>query len=118
MDLDTRLVMLVSSNAISESVATTVRKIIYRLDNNWKISLSEEDGGYIVTSLAMTLMHSGRTGINEVPKCENTDSAKKSEVFPYAMKITEDCVNYAGINITDDEKEFLETRLCKVLGKN
>jgi hypothetical protein len=118
MDLDTRLGMLVSSNAISENVASVVRKVIHRLDNNWKISLSEENGAYIMTTLAMTLMRSGKVGLNEVPLIENLESLKKSTVFPRAIEITEDCIHYAGINITDDEKEFLETKLCRVLGAN
>jgi hypothetical protein len=117
MDLNTRLGMLVSSEAISESVASVVRKIVHRLDNNWKISLSEEDGSYIITSLAMTLMRNGKLGINKIPKNDSIESIKNSMFFPRAVEITEDCMHYAGVYITDAEKEFLETRLCSVLGE-
>jgi hypothetical protein len=115
MDLNTRLGLLVSSDAISENVATVVRKIVHRLDNNWKISLSEENGGHIITHLAMALMRSENTGVNEVLRCDSIESAKELAVFPRAIEITEDCIHYAGISITDDEKELLETRLCSVL---
>jgi hypothetical protein len=110
--------MLVSSDTISENVASVVRKVIHRLDNNWKISLSEENGVYIINNLAMTLMRSGKVGSNDIPMIENIESVKRSTVFPRAIEITEDCIHYAGINITDDEKEFLETKLCRVLGAN
>jgi hypothetical protein len=115
MDLDTRLGMLVSSDAISENVASIVRKIIQRLDNNWNISLSEDNGGDIVTNLAMTLMRSNQVGINDFSMYENIDSAKKPKVFPRAIEITEDCIDYAGVNISGIEKEFLETKLSSVL---
>ncbi len=58
MDVNTRLGMLVSSETISEDVASVMRKIVHRLDNNWRISLSEGNGGCIVTHLAMALMRS------------------------------------------------------------
>jgi hypothetical protein len=118
MDLNTRLGMLVSSDAISENVASVVRKVIHRLDNNWKISLSEDRGGQIITNLAMTLMRSGKSGINEFPMNDNLELIKQSSVFPRAIEITEDCINYAGITITDAEKEILEAKLCTVLGNN
>jgi hypothetical protein len=115
MDLDTRLGMLVSSNTISKNVASLVRKIIYRLDNNWKISLSDKNGVYIVTNLAMTLMPQGRFGMYGFPDCASIDTARKSDIFPRAIEITEDCMHYAGVNISEDEKEFLQTNLCCVL---
>jgi hypothetical protein len=63
----------------------------------------------------MTLMRSGKVGVNEVPVNENIELLKKSTVFPRAIEITEDCMNYAGINMSDNEKVFLETKLCSVL---
>ncbi len=115
MDLETRMGMLISSKTISENVASVVRKIIHRLDNYWKISLTEENGGRMVTHLAMTLMRANRAGTGEILECENIDTVKKLNVFPMAMEITEDLITHTGISITDTEKEFLQTNICLLL---
>ena len=56
MVFDERPGILRSGNVISSEVEEQVRKVISRLEERWDIKLTEENGGRIVTHLAMALM--------------------------------------------------------------
>jgi len=115
MVFDERLGILRSGNVISESVENLVRRVIFRLSDRWRINLTEESGGRIVTHLAMALMRIEKGEKIPPPQADLLDEFREIAVFPDSVEIVEDLIGWTPLDLPESEKSYLIVNVCLIL---
>jgi transcriptional regulatory protein LevR len=115
MVFNERLDILVTGNVISQDVERAVRRVIRRFRDHWRIELTEENGGRMVTHLAMALMRiSQNKEVNPLEQ-EQYDEFRSSEYFPRAVEITDDLCGWTPLELPESERQYLIINICLIL---
>jgi transcriptional regulatory protein LevR len=115
MDLDERLDILVSGNVISQDVNNTVRRVIERFKSKWQIALTEENGGRVVTHLAMALMRvEQKKEVNALEE-DHFEEFKRSGCFSRSVEITDDLCRWTPLELPEAERQYLIINICLIL---
>ena len=115
MDLDERLKILVSGKVVSEDVDRTVRRVIERLRTRWEIALNEENGGRMVTHLAMALMRIRQKKEVNPLEDDHFDEFRSSEYFSRSVDICVDICGWTPLELPDAERQYLIINICLIL---
>ena len=115
MIFDERLRILVSGGMISPGVEDMVRRVIKRLETEWHITLTEENGGRMVTHLAMALMRIREGEKINAPDEDQFDEFKTSKFFAEAVAITDDLVSLAPLSLAGSERAYLIINICLIM---
>lgn len=115
MDLNNRMEILLSSNTISNDVFDTVKKVITRMDDHWNITLTEDNGGRLVTHLSMALMRIFKGEPVAAMEPDIYEEFQESDEFEKAVSITADLISWAELTIPTSEEEYLNTNICLIL---
>jgi transcriptional regulatory protein LevR len=115
MDLDERLKILVSGQVISEDVDQAVRRVIERLRARWGIDLTEENGGRMVTHLAMALMRIRQKKELKPLEADHFDEFKSSECFSRSAGICDDLCAWTPLELPEAERQYLVINICLIL---
>ena len=117
MVFDERLGILRSGNVISSDVEDQVRKVISRLEEHWEIKLTEENGGRIVTHLAMALMRIKKGENIRPPESSVIEEFRDLDVFEPSCEIVDDLIVWTAMNLPKAEKEYMIVNICLLLDK-
>ena len=117
MVFDQRLGILRSGNVISSEVEDQVRKVVSRLEERWEIRLTEENGGRIVTHLAMALMRIKKGEIIPSPDNSVIEEFRDLDIFELSCEIVDDLVAWTAIALPKAEKEYMIVNICLLLDK-
>jgi transcriptional regulatory protein LevR len=117
MEFDKRLGILREGNVISPEAEAMVRRFISRLEAGWQISLTEENGGCIITHLAMALMRISRGEIIPNPETDALEEFRELDVFSLSTEIMEDLITWTPMDLPKAEKDYLVINLCLILDK-
>ena len=112
-----RLGILRSGNVISAGVEDSVRKVISRLEERWKLTLTEENGGRMVTHLAMALMRIKRGEDITAPEEDVLAEFRDLDVFEASMEIVNDLIAWTPIDLPKAEKDYMIVNICLLLDK-
>jgi transcriptional regulatory protein LevR len=115
MDLDERLKILVSGKVITEDVEKTVRRVIARLGSRWRIALTEENGGRMVTHLAMALMRIRQKKEVSPLDEDHYSEFKSSGQFSRSVEITGDICGWTPLELPESERQYLVINICLIL---
>jgi transcriptional regulatory protein LevR len=115
MNLDERLDILALGKVISEDVARAMRRVVERFSAKWRIELTEESGGRMVTHLAMALMRIGQNTEISPPEANQFEEFKSSEYFSRAVEITDDICAWTPLELPDAERQYLIIYVCLIL---
>jgi transcriptional regulatory protein LevR len=115
MDLDERLNILVSGNVITQDAARSVRRVIDRFSSGWQIELTEENGGRMVTHLAMALMRIKQNKEIRAPEEDHFDEFKSSEYFSRSVEIVDDICRWTPLELPEAERQYLIINICLIL---
>ncbi|MCL2478130.1 MAG: PRD domain-containing protein [Treponema sp.] len=115
MIFNERFAILRAGNVISAGVETLTRKVISRLEEHWNIKLTEENGGRMVTHLAMALMRIERGEKIEAPEKNVLDEFHSLEVFPLAQEIADDLIAWTPMDLPRAEKDYIIVNICLLL---
>jgi hypothetical protein len=115
MVFDERLAILVSGNVISQDVDLKVRRVIERFKDHWRIELTEENGGRMVTHLALALMRINQN--EDVIPLEQVqyDEFRGSEFFPRSIEITDDLCAWTPLELPEPERRYIVINICLIL---
>ncbi|MDR1893421.1 MAG: PRD domain-containing protein [Spirochaetales bacterium] len=115
MDLEERLAILVNGGVISPAAENTVRRIIDRFDRQWRIKLTEENGGRLITHLAGALMRQEtESPVNPLAR-EHFEEFKASPYFEKARAITGDLFSHVSLDLIEEEQDYLIIHICLIL---
>jgi hypothetical protein len=117
MVFDKRLGILRGGNVISAGVENQVRTVISRLEDRWRIILTEETGGRIVTHLAMALMRIERGEDIAAPEDDVLEEFRNLEVFEASSEITDDLISFTPMNLPKAERDYMIVNICLLLEK-
>jgi hypothetical protein len=115
MDLEERLKILVAGNIISGDVEKTVLRVLGRFKDRWQVTLNDENGGRMVTHLAIALMRAGTNKEVNPLEREHFEEFKSSEFFVRAVEITEDLCQWVPLGLSEAEREYLVINICLIL---
>ena len=115
MGLEERLGILRSGGVISPGIETLVLRIISRFRDHWKIVLTEENGGRMVTHLAMALMRISRGEEISGPETDALEEFRNLDVFPLSVEILEDIIVWAPMDLPKTEKDYMIVNICLIL---
>ncbi|MCL2831795.1 MAG: PRD domain-containing protein [Treponema sp.] len=115
MIFDERLHILLTGNVISAEVETTVRRVIERLQDCWQIQLTEENGGRMVTHLAMALMRIERGEEIRAPEKDILEEFENLDIFPVSQTIVQDLIDWTPMNLPKAEQDYLTVNICLLL---
>lgn len=115
MDLEPRLGLLCSGGTISKEVADTVRAVIVRLADRWDLVLDEQNGGRMVTHLAMALMRIRRNEPIAPMDTGAFEELSQAACFPRAVEITADLIRWANLDLPETEWRFMVCHLCLLM---
>ena len=115
MVFDERLGILRKGNVISSGVEGRVRRVISRLEENWHIKLTEENGGRMVTHLAMALMRIERGEDITAPEDDILEEFYQLDIFEESVKITDDLITWAPMDLPKAEKDYMIVNICLLL---
>ena len=115
MIFDERLGILRSGNVISAEVEDRVRRVISRLEERWQLSLTEENGGRIVTHLAMALTRIEQNEEINAPEKDLLEEFRDLDVFPESLEIVEDLITHTPMILPDAEKHYMIINICLLL---
>ena len=110
-----RIGILRSGNVISPKVEEQVRAVIFRLEDRWQLSLTEEKGGRLVTHLAMALARIEKGDEISAPEEDQLGEFRSLSVFEEAVKIVEDIIEFAPITLPEAEKGYMILNICLIL---
>ena len=115
MVFDERLGILRNGNVISAGVEKSVRRVILRLEERWKIQLTEEKGGRMVTHLAMALMRVERGEEIKAPEDGVLEEFRGLDVFPVSQNIVNDLIAWTPIELPAAEQDYMIVNICLLL---
>ena len=118
MVFDERLSILRGGDVISAGVETQVRRVIARLEDRWQIKLTEENGGRMVTHLAMALMRIERGEEIRAPEDSILDEFYSLGVFPLSEEIVNDLVKWIPVDLPKAEQDYLKVNICLLLDRD
>jgi transcriptional regulatory protein LevR len=115
MELDKRLNILISGDVVTEDIGWTMRRVIERFNSRWRIELNEENGGRMITHLAMALMRiQQQEEVNPMEE-EHFDEFKSSEYFALALEMTDDICGWTPLDLPESERRYLDIYICLLL---
>lgn len=115
MNLETRLNILHSSEAISNCTQKTMLNVISFFKNDYSIILTEENGSMLITHLSMAVT---RIKNNEPVKEIYEDvfqEALDSEYFLEANNIYKDLEKVLDVELPESEKKYMIVNICVLL---
>ena len=115
MEFDERLGILLEGKVISPEVDALVRGLITRLTEQWGIPLTEQNGGRMITHLAMALARISRNEAVAAPEQDLLDEFRDTGVFPRALEIAEDLAAGIPVNLPRAERDYLVMNICLLL---
>jgi transcriptional regulatory protein LevR len=115
MEFDERLGILLEGKIISPEVDALVRGLIARLEEQWGISLTEQNGGRMITHLAMALARISRNEAIASPEQDLLDEFRGDACFPRALEIAEDLAAGIPVNLPRSEADYLVMNICLLL---
>jgi transcriptional regulatory protein LevR len=115
MNLDERLKILVSGNVITEDVDRTVRRVIERFSSKWQIELTEENGGRMVTHLAMALMRIKQNKDIRAMEADHFAEFTANEHFARSAAISDDLCRWTPLELPEAERQYLIINICLIL---
>ena len=115
MNFDERLEILRSGNVISPEIEALVRRVIMRLNDRWGITLTEENGGRMVTHLAMALMRIKGGEKIAAPETDLLEEFRDLAVFPRSTEIVEDLIAWSPMELPEAEKDYMIINVCLIL---
>lgn len=115
MVFDERLGILRDGNVISAEVESLVKRAISRLEERWKIMLTEEAGGRMVTHLAMALMRIKRHENIPAPETDVMNEFRGMDAFFLSETIVNDLIEWTPMELPDSEKKYMIVNLCLLL---
>jgi transcriptional regulatory protein LevR len=115
MDLEERLNILVSGNVILDETKKSVLRVISRLKDQWQIELKDENGGRMVTHLAMALTRVKQNSEVNPLEQEQYEEFKSSDFFVRAVAITNDLCRWVPLDLPQAEREYLIVNICLIL---
>jgi len=115
MEFDERLGILRAGDVISPEVETLVRRVISRFKDRWDIRLTEDNGGRIVTHLAMALMRVFRNEPVATLETDMLDEFIDLPVFPKSIEIIEDLIAWTPMKLPESEKDYMIVNVCLIL---
>jgi len=117
VEFDERLGILRGGNVISSGVEEKTRKVISRLGEHWQIHLTEENGGRMVTHLAMALARIERGEDIKAPEDNTLAEFRELDVFEKSLEIVNDLITWTPINLPRAEKDYMLVNICLQLDK-
>ena len=117
MVFDERLGILRKGNVISPTAEDLVRRVISRLEENWHLILTEENGGRMVTHLAMALMRIERGEDITAPEEDVLEEFSQLDIFEKSVKITDDLMAWTPMDLPKAEKDYMIVNICLLLDK-
>ena len=117
MVFDERLGILRSGNVISSEAEDKVKKVVYRLKERWKLALTEENGGRMVTHLAMALMRIDRGEEISSPADDILEEFRELDIYEASVEIVDDLIAWAPMNLPRAEKDYMIVNICLLLDK-
>jgi hypothetical protein len=115
MEFDERLRILRDGNVISSDIEALVRRVISRFQDRWQIVLTGENGGRIVTHLAMALMRIKGQEVIAAPQGDLLDEFRNLDSFPQALEIVEDLISFTPMDLPGAERDYLIINVCLIL---
>lgn len=115
MDIYMRLNILSENNVITQQVYDSISQIINSIKNQYGITITEENGGMLITHLsaALTRMNNGEK-LNS-PDESILEQLKLESTYDKAVKIKELIEDICSIKIPYEEEVFIITHLCTIL---
>ena len=117
MVFDERLEILRSGNVISSGVEDRVKKAISRLKDRWQLILTEENGGRMVTHLAMALMRIERGEEISSPENDILEEFRELDIYKASVEIVNDLIAWAPMDLPKAEKDYMIVNICLLLDK-
>lgn len=117
MEFDRRLGILRSGNVISSGAEERVRRVVTRLKERWNITLTEENGGRLVTHLAMALMRIDNGDDIAAPEADVLEEFRDLNVFESSCEIVDDLIVYTPMNLPKAERDYMIVNICLLLDK-
>ena len=114
---DERLGILRNGNVISSMVEASVRNVISRLQERWQLSITEENGGRMVTHLAMALMRIDRGEDIAAPADDVLAEFCELPVFEKSVEIVDDLIAWTPMTLPKAEKDYMIVNICLLLDK-
>jgi transcriptional regulatory protein LevR len=115
MELDGRLGILLEGKVISAEVAALVRRVISRLRDRWGIILTEQNGGCMITHLAMALARIERGEEIAAPERDLLDEFRNTDSFLQAVEIVKDLTAFTPLELPAAEGDYLVINVCLLL---
>ena len=118
MVFDQRLGILRGGNVISAEVENKVRRVISRLEDPWNIHLNEEQGGRMVTHLAMALMRVEQKEEILPPEKDLLEEFRDLAVYPRSLEIIDDLLCWVPMDLPAAEKDYMVLNICLILDED
>ena len=115
MVFDERLGILSAGNVISPEIEALVRRVISRLHDRWGITLTEENGGRMVTHLAMALMRIRGKEKIAAPETDLLEEFRDLAVFSKSTEIVEDLITWTPAELPEAERDYMIINVCLIL---
>ena len=115
MVLDGRLGILREGKVISAEVDAKVRRVVSRFQDRWGITLTEQNGGRMVTHLAMALARIERGEEIAAPEGDLLDEFRSTDCFAEAVEIVRDLTACIPLELPAAEEDYLVINVCLLL---
>jgi transcriptional regulatory protein LevR len=115
MELDGRLGILLEGKVISAEAAALVRRVVSRLRDRWGIILTEQNGGCMITHLAMALARIERGEEIAAPEGDLLVEFRNMDCFPRALEIVADVSACTPMKLPAAEGDYLVIYVCLLL---